>query len=143
MSGSGRSARRAGTRSRLGALGLALLPLLLTGPAEAQPVPPRCDGGYCIPVEALRVCDDAEARLPAVERQRDALRVEVRAVEARLAIAAGDRLVLSRALESQSELLAAVRQELRAVRPWLPGWAYVLLGSGLTGIAGLLVALLL
>jgi len=120
--------------------------VLLTSPSEAQPVPPRCTAlgdapGWCLDEAAIRAADDAEARLPAVERQRDALRVEVRAVEARLALAASDRLVLSRALESQSAVLAAVRQELRAVRPWLPSWAWLGLGAVLGVVGSVVLAL--
>ena len=131
MSTSGRSARRAGTTSRLGATGLALLPLLLTLPAEAdERVPPRCaalDGaaGYCLDEPSLRVCDAAESALPEV-------RVQLRVAEQRLVVAAGDALVLSRALDAQSGVVAGLRRELRTERARWPWGTWLAIGSAVT-----------
>ena len=140
MSTSGRSVRRAGHRSRLGALGAVLLPLLLTGPAEAdERVPPRCtslDGvaGWCLDEPSLRACDAAESALPEV-------RVQLRVAEQRLVVAAGDALVLSRAARRAERGRRDLRRELLAARPWLPGWAWVGIGAVLGVVGSVVLAL--
>lgn len=137
------ASRKAGARHRvrrvppaiLTALALAFVPAT----AHADPVPPRCEGldpgpAYCVGIEALRVADRDHA--VAVECP-----VQLRVAEQRLAVAAGDALVLSRALESQSVLVGELRRELRAASAWGPRWAWYLLGAGSAVVAGVVLAL--
>ena len=135
LSGSGRSARRAGRCSRLGTLGVVLLPLLLTAPALADepPAPVVCSApgwpqpGRCYPPETVRQIDTWRgeraglvrlriahlARIADLEHERDAWRAA--------------------ALRWRGEALA-----LRSERPWLPGWAWWL-GGVVSGVVGSVV----
>lgn len=195
---SGRGARRAGTTSRLGTLGVALLPLLVSGRTQracratevvrgsghrrakrCQAAPALCvvlrhteprrapavrrsprsrlwlavvvvalagapvgsaaadecpPGTYPISEAALRQCDADQTALPEV-------RLQLRVAEQRLTVATGDSLVLARALDAQSVLVADLRRELRAASAWGPRWAWYLLGAGSAVVAGVVLAL--
>lgn len=113
--------------------------LLLATTAHADPVPPRCtssDGaaGYCLDVPSLRACDAAESAVPE-------LRVQLRVAEQRLVVAAGDALVLGRALDTQSTLVVDLRRELRAASAWGPRWAWLALGAALGVVGSVVLAL--
>lgn len=136
MSG-GRSPRTATLRAPL-AWTVAILGLLLPLTAAGDPrVPPRCtalddEPGYCIGVAALRLADADSAQLPHVL-------AELRVAEQRLVVARADSEHLALALQTQSQVVLELRRQVESVRPWLPGWAYMLIGGGLVSIAGLIV----
>ena len=142
--GSGRGARRAGTTSRPGTRGVAPLPLLLALVAALACAPSlaRADD-----VERLRHPDGRDGVWLTLDTYRDSRAdhvtatecpVQLRVVEQRLAVAAGDALVLGRALTAQSALVVDLRRAVVSARPWLPGWAYVGIGAVL-GIVGSVV----
>ena len=140
--GSGRGARRAGTTSRPGTHGVAPLPLLV---ALAIVLAPRVALGD--DVERLRHPDGRDGVWLTLDAYHDSrvehvtaveCPVQLRVAEQRLVVAAGDALVLSRALDAQSGLVAQLRRDVAAARPWLPGWAYVL-GGAVLGVVGSVV----
>lgn len=101
------------------------------GSAAADECPP---GTYPISEAALRQCDADQTALPEV-------RLQLRVAEQRLTVATGDSLVLARALDAQSVLVADLRRELRAASAWGPRWAWYLLGAGSAVVAGVVLAL--
>ena len=142
--GSGRGARRAGTTSRPGTLGVAPLPLLvaLVAALACAPGLARADD-----VEHLRHPDGRDGVWLTLDTYRESrvehvtateCPVQLRVAEQRLAVAAGDVLVLQRALDAQSGLVVDLRRELRAASAWGPRWAWWLLGVGV-GVAGSVV----
>ena len=98
----------------------------ITAIADPLPVPPRCDGGYCIPIDSLRVCDRDHA--VAVECP-----LQLRAAETRATVAAGDALRLSAAVDLQAATVIDLRQALASERARLPAWSWYLTGAA-TGL---------
>jgi hypothetical protein len=107
--------------------------------AAAQTTCPA--GSACLSGDAIRTCDAAEARLPAVERELAARAVELAASGARLVLAQSDGAALSRALVLESARVVQLQADVEALRPWLPAWVWWLGGVGL-GVLGTLAAAL-
>lgn len=131
MSGSGRSARKAGRTSRLGILGIVLLPLLLASTARADIT---CRDGVC-------TMDRARAEQCAA----DAVLVLDQAHELRLRL--DDVHELQGLVERTTARLDVASRALARERARLPAWAWWVAGVG-TGVvvtvaaivAGLLLA---
>jgi hypothetical protein len=116
---------RAGGVPPVTLLALAAALVLLSPPARADDCPA---GSACGSEAAWRRCDRDQSALHEV-------RLQLRVAEQRLAIVAGDSLVLGRALTVESALVVRLRQDVLDAAPFLPGWAYLLLG-GVLGVAG-------
>lgn len=134
VSGSGRSARRAGHRSRLGTLGVALLPLLLVALPRAAHADVTCRDGVC-------TMDRARAEQCAA----DAVLVLDQAHELRLRLR--DVHELQGLVDRTAARLDVASRALARERARLPAWAWWVAGVG-TGVvvtvaaivAGLLLA---
>lgn len=129
--------RKAGARLRWRCVPPALAAVLVLAfvplTARADECPP---GDVCLSAAALRQCDADQMALPEV-------RLQLRVAEQRLAVAAGDALALSRALEAQSVLVVELRRAVASARPWLPGWAWVGIGAVLGVVGSVVLALAL
>lgn len=145
--GSGRGARRAGTTSRPGTPGVAPLPLLvaLVAALACAPGLARADD-----VEHLRHPDGRDGVWLTLDTYRESRAdhavavecpVQLRVVEQRLTVAAGDALVLGRALDAQSALVVDLRRAVVSARPWLPGWGWVVIGAVLGVVGSVVLAL--
>lgn len=126
LGGSRLGLARGGTPPILALVGLSLLPL--TALADCPP------GSGCVSDAAVRQCDADQTALPEV-------RLQLRVAEQRLTVATGDSLVLARALDAQSELVVTLRRAVASARPWLPGWAWVGIGTVLGVVGSVALAL--